>query len=111
MRTDLPRAALLSQALLAIAAIQLATLNELLSYLGITLSLSAALTVGSLFVLRFKGDRVDVPFYPWPPLIFVIGTLVITLIAGIDRPMQLLVAGGTLAIGMIAYLISSYRTK
>jgi len=111
IRTELPRAALLSQALLAIAAIQLATLNELLSYLGITLSLSAALTVGSLFVLRYKGDKVDVPCYPWPPLIFVTGTLVITLIAGIDRPVQLLVAAGTLAIGIIAYQISSRRTK
>ncbi len=111
IRTELPRAALLSQALLAIAAIQLATLNELLSYLGITLSLSAALTVASLFVLRYQGDKVDVPFYPWPPLIFVAGTLLITLIAGIDRPVQLLVAGGSLAIGMVAYRISPHRRK
>jgi APA family basic amino acid/polyamine antiporter len=109
IRTEVPRAALLAQAVLAIAAIQLATLNDLLSYLGITLSLSATLTVGSLFVLRSKGDNVAVPFYPWPPLVFVVGTLVITLIAGIDRPVQLMVAGGTLAIGIVAYRFGSAR--
>jgi APA family basic amino acid/polyamine antiporter len=109
-RTEVPRAALFAQAVVAIAAIQLATLNQLLSYLGITLSLSATLTVGSLFILRYRGDKVDVPFYPWPPLIFVVGTLVITLIAGIDRPVQLMVAGGTLAVGFIAYHVGSGRS-
>lgn len=109
IRTEVPRTALWAQAALAIAAIQLATLNDLLSYLGITLSLSATLTVGSLFVLRSKGDPVAVPFYPWPPLVFVVGTLVITLIAGIDRPVQLMVAGGTLAIGIVAYRFGSAR--
>lgn len=107
IRAEVPRAALFAQAVLAIAAIQLATLKELLSYLGITLSLSATLTVGSLFVLRSKGDHVAVPFYPWPPLVFIIGTLVITLIAGIDRPVQLVVAGGTLAVGIAAYWLGS----
>ncbi|HBJ38965.1 MAG TPA: hypothetical protein DDZ51_30305 [Planctomycetaceae bacterium] len=109
IRTEVPRAALVAQAVLAIAAIQLATLNDLLSYLGITLSLSATLTVGSLFVLRSKGDEVAVPLYPWPPLVFVVGTLVITLIAGIDRPAQLVVAGGTLATGIVVYLFGSAR--
>lgn len=109
IRTEVPRAALIAQAVLAIAAIQLATLKEMLSYLGITLSLSATLTVGALFVLRYKGDEVAVPFYPWPPLVFVVGTLVITLIAGIDNPVQLMVAGGTLAIGILAYLFGSAR--
>lgn len=111
IRTEVPRAALFAQAILAIAAIQLATLNELLSYLGITLSLSATLTVGSLFVLHYKGEKIELPFYPLPPLIFVVGTLVITAIAGIDRPAQLLVAGGTLAIGVIAYQLNSHKSQ
>jgi len=111
IRTIVPRSALVAQAVLAIVVIQLATLQELLSYLGITLSLSAALTVGSLFVLRHRGDCVDVPFYPWPPLIFVVGTLVITLVAGIDRPGQLAVAGATLAIGAVAYQFGNRRLR
>jgi len=109
IHTEVPRAALFAQAVLAIAAIQMATLNKLLSYLGITLSLSATLTVASLFVLRRRGDNVAVPFYPWPPLIFVVGNILITVIAGIDRPMQLLVAGGTLLVGVVAYRFGSPR--
>jgi amino acid transporter len=109
IHTEVPRAALFAQAVLAIAAIQLASLNKLLSYLGITLSLSATLTVASLFVLRRRGDRVAVPFYPWPPLIFVVGNILIALIAGIDRPVQCLVAGGTLLVGVIAYRLGAYN--
>ena len=53
-------------------------LQELLSYLGFTLSVSAALTVASLFVLRRREGpaAVPVPGYPWVPGLFVAATLV-----------------------------------
>jgi APA family basic amino acid/polyamine antiporter len=100
---ELPRLAIVAQAILAITVIQLASLRQLLSYLGLTLSLSAALTVVSLLVLRHRGDKVYVPFYPWPPLIFVIGTLVISAIAGAKNPTEFAVAAATLGLGAAAY--------
>jgi APA family basic amino acid/polyamine antiporter len=100
---ELPRLAIVAQAILAITVIQLASLRQLLSYLGLTLSLSAALTVISLLLLRHRGDKVYVPFYPWPPLIFVIGTLVISAIAGAKNPIEFAVAAATLGVGAAAY--------
>lgn len=106
---DLPRAAIAAQAVLAIIVIQVASLRQLLSYLGLTLSLSAALTVATLFVLRARGEKLNVPFYPWPPLIFVAGTLLVAAIAGWRNPVELLVALATLAIGGIFYLFVPAR--
>ncbi len=102
---DVPRWAIIAQASLAILVIQLASLRQLLSYLGLTLSLSAALTVASLFVLRRRGESIHIPWYPWPPLIFVSGTLLIAAIAGSRKPAEFLVAIGTLAVGLLAYWI------
>lgn len=106
---DLPRAAIAAQVVLAIIVIHVASLRQLLSYLGLTLSLSAALTVATLFVLRARGEKLNVPFYPWPPLIFVAGTLLVAAIAGWRNPVELLVALATLAIGGIFYLFVPAR--
>lgn len=106
---ETPRAAIVGQALLAIVVIQIASLRQLLSYLGLTLSLSAALTVATLFVLRSRGEKLSVPFYPWPPLIFVAGTLLIAAIAGWRNPAEFAVALGTLATGVVIYAIMQFR--
>lgn len=100
---EVPRTAIAAQALLAIVVIQIASLRQLLSYLGLTLSLSAALTVATLFVLRSRGEKLSVPFYPWPPLIFVAGTLLTASIAGYRNPAEFAVALATLAAGLVFY--------
>ncbi len=71
---DVPTAAVGLQITLAIIVVWIADLRELLSYIGFTLGLSAAVTVGSLIWLRAKEgpDRVPVPGYPWIPGIFVV---------------------------------------
>ncbi len=103
---DLPRWGIVVQAVLAIVLVQLASLRQMLSYLGLTLSLSAALTVATLFLLRRRGDLVAVPWYPLPPLVFVGGTLVIAAIAAIRQPTEFAVALATIASGWLAYRIA-----
>ena len=100
--TEVPRAGIFVQAIFAIVVIRLASLQQLLSYLGMTLSLSAALTVASLFVLRRRGEVIDLPLYPLPPLVFLGGTLVIAVVAGIEKPIELAFAVATLIVGLIA---------
>ncbi len=102
-RADVPGRGVFAQAVFALIVIGFASLRQLLSYLGLTLSLSAALTVAVLFVLHRRGETIHVPGYPWPPLIFVIGTLIIAGVAGSQRPVELAVTAGTLAVGLIAY--------
>jgi APA family basic amino acid/polyamine antiporter len=74
---DAPTAAVFLQGALAIAVVWVADLAELLSYLGFTLSLSAALTVAAAVRVRMReGARaVPIPAYPLPPLLFIAFTL------------------------------------
>jgi amino acid transporter len=107
-RTAAPGWGIFAQGVLAIVVIQLASLRQLLSYLGLTLSLSAALTVTTLFVLRRRGESIVVFGYPWTPLVFVFGTLGICAVAGTQRPIELAVAVGTLGVGVLAYALQTH---
>ena len=103
---DTPSTAIALQALLAIAVVQVSTLQELLSYLGFTLSLSAALTVASIFLLRSKGKPIAVPFYPWPPLVFVVATVMVAGIAGFKQPVECVCGLVTLGVGLVIYYVT-----
>ena len=100
-----PTAAIVLQAGLAIALILLSDLRGLLSYLGFTLSISAALSVVSLFVIARRDGRrsVSVWGYPFTPLFYVFATLVLAMLAGRREPMQLLAAVITIVSGSVVY--------
>lgn len=104
---EVSSAAIALQVLLAIVVIWIAELQELLSYLGFTLSLSAAATVASLFVLRRRegAQRVPVPGYPFIPTLFVVCTLGFAGLAALRRPYEPLVEVVTIAVGIIFYLL------
>ena len=101
-----PRAAIALQAGLAIIVIASAELKQLLSYLGFTLSLTAALTVASLFVLHRREGRgaIAVPGYPFTPAFYVLGTLILAGLAGLNNPVELGAAVVTIASGSVVYL-------
>lgn len=102
-----PGAAVAVQAGLAIVAILVADLKELLSYLGFTLSLSSALTVASVFVLaRREGGRFRPSVgHPVVPAVYVAATLALAALAGQREPAQLAAAIVTIASGWGAYLL------
>ena len=79
-----PANAIWLQAILAIIVISISTLQGLLGYLGFTLSVSAALTASMLFFI--KREPGSLPFYPWPPILFVGGTLLTATFAAIREP-------------------------
>jgi APA family basic amino acid/polyamine antiporter len=100
-----PTAAIMGQAVLAIALIFISDLRGLLSYLGFTLSISAALSVASLFVIarREGSGSVAVWGYPFTPIFYVVVTLVLAGIAGWREPMQLLASVVTITSGSVVY--------
>jgi APA family basic amino acid/polyamine antiporter len=104
---DAPRAAVALQAVLAIIVIWIAELQALLSYLGFTLSVSAAVTVASLFVLRWRegAQKVPIPGYPFVPGCFVLCTLGFAGLASLRRPQEPLVGVATIAVGIVFYLL------
>jgi APA family basic amino acid/polyamine antiporter len=102
---DAPTAAIMGQAALAIALIVMSDLRGLLSYLGFTLSIVAALSVASLFVVARREGRqaVAVWGYPFTPLFYVLVTLILAGIAGSREPRQLLAAIITIVSGSVVY--------
>ncbi|MFQ5661241.1 MAG: APC family permease [Gammaproteobacteria bacterium] len=107
-----PGVAIAVQASLAIVVVWITGLRELLSYLGITLSLSAAATVASLFVIT-KRRAVEIKGftgYPWAPLLFVGFTLLFIGIAAIRNPWEVLAAVLTILSGAAVYRIFTRKT-
>ncbi|MEE4146523.1 MAG: amino acid permease [Halieaceae bacterium] len=102
-----PASAIALQAVLAISLVWTTGLRELLSYLGFTLGLSAALTVTSLFIApgRRQLPRADLPGYPWAPLVFILSTLTFAGLAAIKNPAEMLAAIITILSAVILYLL------
>ncbi len=87
-------------------------LPKLLSYLGLTLSLSAAATVSTLFGLKALATRSgsEPPWgkslaYPVVPAIYIAATLVIAAISARRQPGQATATLVTFALGFVAYLV------
>ena len=106
MHDGAPGRAVALQVVLAVVVVVLSRLQDLLSYLGFTLSISAALTVSSLFWLRHREGpgAVPVPGYPWVPGVFVITTLSFAFIAALRRPVEPIAGLLTIMIGIIVWV-------
>jgi APA family basic amino acid/polyamine antiporter len=105
-----PRAAVALQAVLAVIVVWISGLRELLGFIGFTLGISAAATVGGLIALRHREgpQRTPVPGYPWVPGLFILTTLAA---AGFMMSREPLAAGlGLLTVGLgipVYFLIRS----
>jgi fructoselysine transporter len=100
-----PRAAIFLQAALVVLVILFSNLKGLLTYLGFTLSLSTALTVASLFVLRRReGEKVNVTGYPFTPAIYVGATLLFAVLAVRRNPWEVAGSAITVFSGFVVYL-------
>jgi APA family basic amino acid/polyamine antiporter len=105
-RLLLPGAAIGLQAVLACVFVLASELQQLLSYLGFTLSLSAAATVAGLFLDHARQRRPPVASaaYPWVPAAFVLLSLGLAVLAAGQNPAELVAAVVTLGAGALAYL-------
>jgi APA family basic amino acid/polyamine antiporter len=110
-RHGAPGVAIAMQALLAVTVVWIASLRELLSYLGMTLSISAAATICSLFVLinRSPEQKVDLPGYPWAPITYVSFTLLFAVLAAMRTPLEMLATILTILSGIIVYYYFARR--
>lgn len=105
-----PRASIVLQLIIAMALILIADLRELLSYLGMTLSLCLALAVSSLFVRHWRlAERPSSRWYPLAPLIFVGCTVLFAVLSAWHQPQQFYAVLPTVLIGCAAYFISRTR--
>jgi glycine/D-amino acid oxidase-like deaminating enzyme len=80
-------------------------LTELLGYIGFTLGLSAAATVGGLIALRSREgpQRVPTPGYPWRPGLFILLTVAAAGFMAARQPFQAAMGVLTLATDVLIY--------
>ncbi len=103
-----PAASIFLQAGIAMAMVLSATFDQLLIYIGFTLSLSALMTVAGLILLRRRQPEIQPAYqtlgYPVTPLLFILGNAWIIYYAVRSRPIASLMGVATIAVGFIAYL-------
>lgn len=105
-----PRAAILFQTLIALALLWSAAYEQLLTFIGFTLGLSAAATVTGLMMLRRReGGALAVPGWPWVPGLFVLSTLGITAFTIAHKPWESAAGLATLITGWLAWHWSRKR--
>lgn len=107
-RGSAPRFAVAAQAVLASVFILFASLRQLLSYLGLTLSLCAACSVACLFLPSFRaeGSLAAIPRSRLPAAIYIVATLTTAGIMTLNDPAQLLATALTFSLGAIVYWIA-----
>ena len=102
-----PSRAILLQAVLALLMLWTASFEGLLTYIGFTLSLSTAATVAGLFRLRLqKGSQVQIPGWPWVPVIFFLTTSTASLLSIAQKPIESALGLATLLAGWTAWSLT-----
>jgi amino acid transporter len=100
-----PTDAIALQAALAIVVVWNANLQQLFSYIGFMLGVSAIATVLGLLSLRWREGsvRVPIPGYPLIPIIYVIGTAGASAFLVIRKPDEALLGLVTVLMGLPVY--------
>ena len=106
-----PVKAIWFQAVIAVIAISVSELKSLLGYLGLTLSICSALAVSMLFLLRWRGEKIQMPMWGIPPAIYVVATVVLAILFGSGEHAQAMAAAATVAVGFVLYPFVSKRLQ
>jgi APA family basic amino acid/polyamine antiporter len=106
-RTGAPGRAIVLQSLWASVLILTGTFEQLVIYGGLVLAVFTALTVSTVFPLR-RGAHKPVspfraPFFPIPPLLFSLFSLLVVVVTFIQRPLESAFGALTIAAGLPLY--------
>jgi APA family basic amino acid/polyamine antiporter len=114
-RRGAPTRAVLLQQGLALVMIFTGSFDDVLSFAGFTLTLFAVLTVGGVLRLRRCEPQLHrpfrVPWYPWPPLLFILMSSASLIMLTLERPWPVVVAVGLLLVGWVLVRRSDVRSE
>ncbi|UHD17182.1 APC family permease [Thiocapsa bogorovii] len=112
-RRGAPTRAVLLQQGLALAMILTGSFEGVLSFAGFTLTLFAVITVAGVVRLRRREPNLPrpfrVPWYPLPPLVFILVSLASLLFLAAERPLPVLLAVLLLGLGWVSVRLSGRR--
>jgi APA family basic amino acid/polyamine antiporter len=110
-----PGNAILLQAGLALVMVLTASFENLLIFIGFTLSLFSLITVAGLMVLRRRQPAPDLPSktagYPFTPILFILGNLWIILFSIIYKPLISLTGLAAILLGVVLYVFFKRRSR
>ncbi len=106
-QTGAPARSIILQSLWASLLIITGTFEQLVVFGGSVLALFTALTVGAVFILRYRHPNLArpyrIPWYPIIPLLFILAMLFMVVTIVITRPLEALMGLGTILAGAVAY--------
>jgi APA family basic amino acid/polyamine antiporter len=109
-RRGAPTRAVLLQQGLALVMIVTGSFDAVLSFAGFTLTLFAVLTVLGVLRLRWMEPELQrpfrVPWYPLPPLVFILTSVASLIVLSFERPWPVVAAVTLLLLGWILVWLS-----
>jgi len=109
---EVPVVPIIFQSLVAIFMIVTYTFEQVLVYVGFTLSLSTTATVFGIFILRTKLKHIPRTYktfgYPFTPIIFILFEIWMLTHILMERPMESLAGLATVLSGIVVYYIAKH---
>ena len=113
-RFQMPYLAILAQAGWSVFLVLVSSFKEIIQYISVSLSFFSMLTVFGIFFLRKKSNTTDhfkIPFYPLPPVIFILCTGWMIYYVAVEDFKIILYSLGTMIPGLVLYFMASHRNK
>jgi len=105
-RSSVPGVSILMQSGLAIVFVVSGTFDQIITLLSFSLGIFPILAVIGVFKLRIKGESMmRSPWYPVPQLLFILFSLIILVLAFLERPVESSIALGVILVGIPVYYL------
>jgi len=99
-----PQLALALQGLIAVVMVLTGTFEQILAYMGFALGIFPLIAVAGVFILRIKGrSKLKLAGYPAAHIFFIVVSLVILVLAFLERPVESTIAILTALSGIPVY--------
>lgn len=112
-RSNVPGTSILMQSGLAIIFVVSGTFDQIITLLSFSLGIFPILTVLGVFKLRMRRQSVrKMPGYPFLPAVFISLSLIILVLAYLERPVESSIAIGVILVGIpVYYLLKRNHAK
>ncbi len=105
-RSNVPGISILLQSGLAIIFVVSGTFDQIITLLSFSLGIFPIMAVWGVFKLRARGEsELKTPWYPLPQLLFILFSVVILVLAFLERPLESSIALGIILVGIPAYYL------
>lgn len=110
-RSMVPGISILMQSGLAIIYVASGTFEQIITFLSFSLGIFPILAVTGVFKLRMKKQSaMKMPGYPVLPAFFILSSLVILILAFLERPLESSIALGLIVLGIPAFYVLKQKS-